>query len=94
MSRKCSTHGSDTNVYNVLADKPQRKIPLVRFRHSWKNNIKMGLKERSCDNVGLTGQESLAGTYAHCKAPSGCLNGGGICCPVYRLGLLVHEEFS
>jgi replicative superfamily II helicase len=40
VGRKCSTHGSDTNVYKVLVGTPERERLLVRRRHSWKNNIK------------------------------------------------------
>ena len=35
-------------VYRVLVVKPERKRPLWRPRHRWKDNIKMDLQELGC----------------------------------------------
>ena len=37
------------NPYRVLVGKPESKRPLGRPRRRWKNNIKMDLREVSCD---------------------------------------------
>jgi hypothetical protein len=35
----CSTYGAKRNAYRVLVGKPERKRPLGRPRHMWKDNI-------------------------------------------------------
>jgi hypothetical protein len=37
--------GEKRNVYRLLVGKPEGKRPLERPRHSWIDNIKMGLLE-------------------------------------------------
>jgi hypothetical protein len=37
---------TDRIAYKILVGNPERKRPLGRLRHRWKNNIKMDLKER------------------------------------------------
>ena len=37
------------NAYRVLVGKPEGKRPLGRPRRRWENNIKMDLREVSCD---------------------------------------------
>jgi hypothetical protein len=37
--------GDRRGVYGVLVGKPERKRPLVRPRHRWKDNIKIDLQE-------------------------------------------------
>jgi hypothetical protein len=36
-------HGERRNAYRVLVGKHERKRPLEKLRHSWKDNIKMDL---------------------------------------------------
>jgi hypothetical protein len=33
------------NVYNILVGKPERKRPLGRYKHRWKDDIRMDLRE-------------------------------------------------
>jgi hypothetical protein len=40
-----STHREERNVYRVLVGKSEEKRPLGRPRRSWKDNIKMDLRE-------------------------------------------------
>ena len=40
-------------VHRVLVAKPQRKRPLGRPKHRWKDNIKMGLQDVGCWGFGL-----------------------------------------
>ena len=37
------------NAYRVLVGKPEGKRPLGRPRHRWEGNIRMDLREVSCD---------------------------------------------
>ena len=37
--------GWKRNACNILVGKPEGKKPLVRHRHRWEDNIKMGVKE-------------------------------------------------
>ena len=37
------------NAYRVLVRKPEGKRSLGRLRHRWEENIKMDLREMSCD---------------------------------------------
>ena len=37
------------NAYRVLVGKPEGKRPLGRSRRRWEENIKMDLREMSCD---------------------------------------------
>ena len=37
--------GGGGGAYKVLVGKPEGKRPLLRHRHSWKDNIKMDLQE-------------------------------------------------
>ena len=39
MGRACSMYGESRGVYRVLVGKPEGKIPLVRPRHRWEDNI-------------------------------------------------------
>jgi hypothetical protein len=41
------------NAYKILVGKPEGKIPHGRHRRKGKDNIKMYLKERGCENVNL-----------------------------------------
>ena len=36
-------------MHRVLMGKPEEKRPLGRRKHRWEDNIKMDLKELSCD---------------------------------------------
>ena len=38
------------NAYRILVVKPEGKIPLVRPMRRWEDNIKMDLREVSCDH--------------------------------------------
>ena len=40
--------GEGRGVYWILVGKPERKRPLERTRHRWKDNIKMDLQEVGC----------------------------------------------
>ena len=48
MGRTYSMYGKIQKC-RVLVGKPERKGPLGRPRHRWKDNIKMNLKEVGCD---------------------------------------------
>jgi hypothetical protein len=39
------------NAYKILVGNPQRKRPLGRSRHRWKDNIEMHIKEIGCEVV-------------------------------------------
>ena len=39
------------NAYRVLVGRPEERRPIGRWRRRWEDNIKMDLKEESC-NVG------------------------------------------
>jgi hypothetical protein len=39
--------GEMRNAYKILVKKPEGKMPLVRFRHRWEDNIKMDLKNKT-----------------------------------------------
>ena len=41
--------GQSRNVYRVLVEKSEGKRPLGRPRRTWEVNIKMDLREASCD---------------------------------------------
>jgi hypothetical protein len=43
--------GEGRGVYKVLVGRPKRKRPLARPRHTWEDNIKMGLREIRIDGV-------------------------------------------
>jgi hypothetical protein len=43
--------GEMTNVYKILAGKPDRMRPLRRPRHRWEDNIKIDLREKALDGV-------------------------------------------
>jgi hypothetical protein len=48
--------GKGRGVYMVLVGKPEGKRPLVRHRHRWEDNIKMGIQAVGCggtDWIGL-----------------------------------------
>jgi hypothetical protein len=40
----CSTHARDKNAHKTLVGKPEGKRPLRRPKLTWKDNIKMGIK--------------------------------------------------
>jgi hypothetical protein len=44
MSRPCSTN-EKRNAYRIFVGKPEGKGPLGRLRRSWKDNMKMDLRE-------------------------------------------------
>jgi hypothetical protein len=55
MESACSTYGREKSC-RVLVGKRERRIPLGRLRHTWKDNIKMDLPEVRCgamDSIGL-----------------------------------------
>jgi hypothetical protein len=37
--------GEIRNKYKIVVQKPEGTVPIGRFRHRWKCNIKMNLKE-------------------------------------------------
>jgi hypothetical protein len=41
------------NAHRVSVRKPDRKRPLERLRHRWKDNIKMDIKEIECEGMEL-----------------------------------------
>jgi hypothetical protein len=43
--------GEMTYAYKILVGKPEGKRPLGRPRHTWKDNIKMGLTEIRLEDV-------------------------------------------
>jgi hypothetical protein len=43
----------DRNAYRILVGKPEGKKPLGRFRRTWEDNIKVGLREIGGDGYGL-----------------------------------------
>jgi hypothetical protein len=45
MSRLCSTHDEERNVYRILVGKSEGKRPLGIPRRRWVDNIKMDLRE-------------------------------------------------
>jgi len=45
MGGVCSTYGERIVSYRVSVEKPERKRPLGRPRHRWKDNIKMDVQE-------------------------------------------------
>jgi hypothetical protein len=45
MSGICSTNGEKRSEYGLLVGKPAAKIPLLRTRRRWMDNIKMDLVE-------------------------------------------------
>jgi hypothetical protein len=47
----CGTHGEGRDVYRVLIGRLERKRPLERPKHRWKDNIKMELREIGIDRV-------------------------------------------
>jgi hypothetical protein len=47
----CSTHGERRDVYRVLVGRPEGKRPLGRPRRSWKDNMKMNLREIGIDGA-------------------------------------------
>jgi hypothetical protein len=51
MGGVCSTQGAVKNVYKTLLSKVQGK-PLVRSRHRWDENIKIGAKQIWYEDVG------------------------------------------
>jgi hypothetical protein len=51
MGRACSTNGANRNAYGILVGKLKGKIPLVRPRSRWVNNIKMDLREIGWDGT-------------------------------------------
>jgi hypothetical protein len=51
MCGACNTYGLRRAANRVLAGKPEGKIPLVRLRRRWEDNIKMDLQEVRCESV-------------------------------------------
>jgi hypothetical protein len=51
MNGAYDTHGESRNAYKILVRKSEGKIPLVRPRRKWVNNIKMDLKAVDCKGV-------------------------------------------
>jgi hypothetical protein len=45
MDRAFITHGEKINAYNLMVGKPVGKIPLVRPRYRWEDNIKTDFRE-------------------------------------------------
>jgi hypothetical protein len=43
--------GEKRNVYRILVEKPEGKVPLGRPRRRWVDNIKMDLREIGWDGV-------------------------------------------
>jgi len=68
---------TDRIAYKILVGNPERKRPLGRLRHRWKNNIKMDLKERrwGYELDSSSGQGPAAGFYKHNDELSGSING-------------------
>jgi len=51
MGGTCSAYRERRDVYRVLVEKPERKRPLGRPRHRWKDNNKMDLQEVGCGDM-------------------------------------------
>jgi hypothetical protein len=51
MRRACSMHGEMINGRNILAGKPEAKIPVRRTRHVWEDNIGTDLTEIFCEDM-------------------------------------------
>ena len=45
---------SGANTYMLLVRKPERKCPPGRPRHTWKDNIKIDLKQELMNGIHLT----------------------------------------
>jgi len=45
MGRACSTNGGAERAYRVLVKRLEENRPLGRPKHTWEDNIKMGLQE-------------------------------------------------
>jgi hypothetical protein len=45
MGRACGMHEGEKNVYRILVENLQGKIPPARPRHRWENNIKIDLRK-------------------------------------------------
>jgi len=45
MGKKCRTHGTDENAYNILVGKPEGKRLLGRPRVRWEDTVRMDLRE-------------------------------------------------
>jgi hypothetical protein len=45
LGRHVARMGTKRNIYRIAVGKPKGMRPLVRHRHRWEGNIKMGLKE-------------------------------------------------
>jgi hypothetical protein len=46
--------GEGRGVYRVLVGKPEGKRPVVRPRHRWGDNIRMGLQDAGCGGMDWT----------------------------------------
>ena len=49
MDSTCSVHGTIQNSYRVLVGKAEGGTPLGKPRCTWEDDIKMDLREVSCD---------------------------------------------
>jgi hypothetical protein len=60
-------HGRDKSANKILVRRPERKKPLERPRHRWKDNIKIAFEKYSVRRTDLPGsrQGSVAGCCAH-----------------------------
>jgi hypothetical protein len=51
MSRACSMHMRERNVYRLLVRRSEERRPLVLSRRKWVNNIRIHLVEIGCGDV-------------------------------------------
>jgi hypothetical protein len=71
--RHVSHVGEIKNIYKMLAENPERKIPLAGSGYRFLDNIKMDLKERGGGECGLDLSaarcEPVMGSCEHCSEP-------------------------
>jgi hypothetical protein len=74
--------GDRRGAYGVLVGKPERKRPLVRPMHTWKDDIKMDIQEIGCVGIARIGlaqnrnRWQVAGVCVCRNEPSGSMKCG------------------
>jgi hypothetical protein len=59
MDGASSTNGEKQNVYRLLVEKQERKIPLGRWRHMWADNKDGSRRE---DKIDVYWRDGMGGT--------------------------------